>query len=117
MESAYPTEYDREALVTAEGLTKRFPIAANLFRKPSSFIHAVDDVSFQVDCGESLGLVGESGCGKTTVGKLLVKLLEPTHGRVSFRSPRRLPADISRVQWWCQLSKDGSCGPSAGRSR
>ena len=87
MESAYPTEYDREALVTAEGLTKRFPIAANLFRKPSSFIHAVDDVSFQVGCGESLGLVGESGCGKTTVGKLLVKLLEPTHGRVSFRFP------------------------------
>ena len=87
MESAYPTEYDREALVTAEGLTKRFPIAANLFRKPSSFIHAVDDVSFQVGCGESLGLVGESGCGKTTVGKLLVKLLEPNHGRVSFRFP------------------------------
>ena len=80
-------EYDREALVTVEGLTKRFPIAASLFRKPSSFIHAVDDVSFQVGCGESLGLVGESGCGKTTVGKLLVKLLEPTDGRVSFRFP------------------------------
>ena len=53
MESAYPTEYDREALITAEGLTKRFPIAANLFRKPSSFIHAVDDVSFQVGCGKA----------------------------------------------------------------
>ena len=87
MEPTYPTEYDRAALVTVAGLTKRFPIAANLFRKPSSFIHAVDDVSFQVGCGESLGLVSESGCGKTTVGKLLVKLLEPTDGRVSFQFP------------------------------
>ena len=75
------------ALLTVQGLTKRFPIAANLFRKPTSFIHAVDDVSFRLDRGESLGLVGESGCGKTTVGKLLVKLHDPSAGSVSFRFP------------------------------
>ena len=78
---------DSDPLVAVDGLTKRFPIAAGLFRKPSSFIHAVDDVSFRLGRGESLGLVGESGCGKTTVGKLLVKLLEPTEGSVTYRFP------------------------------
>ena len=74
-----------EPLVAVHGLTKLFPVGGNLFRKPSGFIHAVDNVSFQLAQGESLGLVGESGCGKTTVGKLLVKLLEPTGGGIIFR--------------------------------
>ena len=78
-----------EALVAVAGLTKRFPVTKNLFRQPSSFIHAVDDVSFRLAPGESLGLVGESGCGKTTVGKLLVKLLEPTSGEIRFLFPAR----------------------------
>ena len=78
---------DTEALVAVAGLTKRFPVGRSLFRQASSFIHAVDDVSFQLQQGDSLGLVGESGCGKTTVGKLLVKLLEPTSGEITFRLP------------------------------
>ena len=81
------TDAEQDALVTVAGLTKRFPVSKNLFRQPSSFIHAVDDVSFGLAQGESLGLVGESGCGKTTVGKLLVKLLEPTSGQIRFRFP------------------------------
>ena len=72
-------------LVEVDGLVKLFPIAGNVFRKPSGFVHAVDGVSFNIGRGESLGLVGESGCGKTTVGKLLVKLLEPTSGSIAFR--------------------------------
>ncbi len=76
-----------EPLVSVSGLTKRFPVGRNLFRRPTSFIHAVDDVSFALEKGGSLGLVGESGCGKTTVGKLLVKLLEPTSGEVLFNLP------------------------------
>ena len=72
-------------LVEVRRLTRRFAVSKNLFRKPSSFIHAVDDVSFQLHRGESLGVVGESGCGKTTVGKLLVKLIEPDDGRILFR--------------------------------
>ncbi|MDE2932469.1 MAG: ABC transporter ATP-binding protein [Chloroflexota bacterium] len=72
-------------LVEVDGLVKRFPIAGNVFRKPSGFVHAVDGVSLRIGRGESLGLVGESGCGKTTVGKLLVKLLEPTSGSIAFR--------------------------------
>ena len=82
-------ESNGPALVAVAGLTKRFPVSKNLFRQPSSFIHAVDDVSFVLAPGESLGLVGESGCGKTTVGKLLVKLLEPTSGQIRFRFPSR----------------------------
>ena len=79
-----------EALLTVDGLTKRFPVGGGLFRKPSSFIHAVDDVSFRLERSGSLGLVGESGCGKTTVGKLLVKLLEPTEGEIWFRFPQAI---------------------------
>ena len=75
----------QEPLVAVHGLTKLFPVGGNPFRKPSGFIHAVDDVTFHLARGESLGLVGESGCGKTTVGKLLVKLLEPSGGNISFQ--------------------------------
>ena len=77
----------RGPLVEVEGLTKRFPVSRNLFFKATDFIHAVDDVSFQIAQGESLGLVGESGCGKSTVGKLLVKLLDPEDGHIRFRVP------------------------------
>ena len=72
-------------LVEVDGLTKRFAVSKNLFRQPSSFIHAVDGVSFRLRRGESLGVVGESGCGKTTIGKLLVKLIEADEGTIRFR--------------------------------
>jgi len=65
-----------EAIIKVERLEKRFPVSAGLFRKPKSFIHAVDDLNFEIPLGSSLGLVGESGCGKTTTGKLIVKLYE-----------------------------------------
>jgi oligopeptide/dipeptide ABC transporter ATP-binding protein len=67
-------------LITVAGLKKYFPVEHGMFRQTHSFIHAVDDVNFSIPCGESLSLVGESGCGKTTTGKLLVKLYEPTGG-------------------------------------
>ena len=70
------------ALVSVERLQKYYPVSKGLFRRAKSFIHAVDDLNFEIGRGESLGLVGESGCGKTTTGKLLVKLIEPTLGNI-----------------------------------
>ncbi|MEO8079266.1 MAG: oligopeptide/dipeptide ABC transporter ATP-binding protein [Caldimonas sp.] len=76
-------------LVEATGLTKTFDVSAPWLnrvveRKPRQFVHAVDDVSFTIGRGTTLALVGESGCGKSTVARLLVGLYGPTRGRVAF---------------------------------
>jgi oligopeptide/dipeptide ABC transporter ATP-binding protein len=72
----------QETLVRVENLRKLFPVGTGLFQRVRSYIHAVDGLNFELYPGETLGLVGESGCGKTTTGKLLVRLLEPTEGRI-----------------------------------
>ncbi|MGH2358259.1 MAG: ABC transporter ATP-binding protein [Candidatus Limnocylindria bacterium] len=74
-----------QPLLEIRDLEMRFPISRGLFRAPTEFVHAVDGISFEIAPGESLGLVGESGCGKTTTGRMLVKLVEPTGGSVIFR--------------------------------
>lgn len=71
-----------EPLVMISNLKKLFPITGGLLRSTKSYIHAVDGISIDIQRGESLALVGESGSGKTTVGKLLVRLLEPTQGEI-----------------------------------
>ena len=75
----------RPPLVEVRDLVQLFPISRGLFRAPTEFVHAVDGVNFEVAPGESLGLVGESGCGKSTTGRMLVKLMEPTSGSIVFR--------------------------------
>jgi oligopeptide/dipeptide ABC transporter ATP-binding protein len=72
------------ALVTVENLKKYFPVDRTIFGKVLSSVKAVDDLSFSIRQGETLGLVGESGCGKTTVGRMILRLLEPTAGKVVF---------------------------------
>jgi len=73
-----------KALVQVKNLKKYFTVEAGMFSKKKGFIHAVDDVSFEIYKRETLGLVGESGCGKTTLGRLIIRLLEPTEGEVYF---------------------------------
>jgi peptide/nickel transport system ATP-binding protein/oligopeptide transport system ATP-binding protein len=72
-------------LVEARDLKKHFPIVKGVFSRPAGTVHAVDGVSFHINPGETLGLVGESGCGKSTVGRTLLKLLEPTSGQILVR--------------------------------
>ncbi len=71
-------------LIEVRRLTKYFPLTSGLLRRETGQIKAVDGISFHIEPGETLGLVGESGCGKTTTGRLILRLLEPTAGEILF---------------------------------
>ncbi|MSQ18265.1 MAG: ATP-binding cassette domain-containing protein [Betaproteobacteria bacterium] len=71
-------------LLQITGLKKHFPVKTGLFGRPSSSVYAVDDIAFDVHAGETLGIVGESGCGKSTTARLLMGLIPPTAGTVRF---------------------------------
>ena len=73
-----------EILLDVQHLKKYFVVEKNFFGKPTSILKAVDDVSFQIKKGEAFGLVGESGCGKSTIGKMIVDLYTPTAGKILF---------------------------------
>ena len=76
--------YQRKKILQIAGLQCYFPVAKNWLGKPTSFVKAVNDVSFDVFEGETLGLVGESGCGKTTLGRAILRLIEPHAGKIIF---------------------------------
>ena len=71
-------------LLNVVDLVKHFPLGGGILAKPRSWVKAVDGVSFTVSRGESFGLVGESGCGKTTLGRLILRLIKPSGGRIEF---------------------------------
>lgn len=74
-----------EVLIEIQHLKKYFTLENDFFGHPTSVLKAVDDISFQIHKGEAFGLVGESGCGKTTIGKMLVNLYHPTDGKIIFQ--------------------------------
>ena len=73
-----------ENLVEMRELVKQFPVKSGLLQREVATVNAVAGVDLDVRRGETLGLVGESGCGKTTLGRMLVRLLEPTSGTINF---------------------------------
>ncbi|MDZ7845262.1 MAG: dipeptide ABC transporter ATP-binding protein [Anaerolineales bacterium] len=75
---------EKEVLVRVEHLKKYYPVRGGVLRRVVDWVKAVDDISFEIYRGETLGLVGESGCGKTTVGRTILNLIEPTGGQVWF---------------------------------
>ncbi len=90
----------RSTVLEVDGLAKHFPVTGGFFSTVSGYVYAVDGVSFSIHAGETLGLVGESGCGKSTVGKSVLRLLEPTAGRVilSGEDITHIPRDRLREQ-------------------
>jgi peptide/nickel transport system ATP-binding protein len=82
---AHATLYAREPILRLEGLKTHFATKKNVFGKVIKNVKAVDDVTFDVYPGETLGLVGESGCGKTTLGRTILRLIEPTAGKIIYK--------------------------------
>jgi len=86
-----PTHHN-EVLLRVENLKMHFPIRGGVLRRKVGAVYAVDDISFAVKSGQTLGLVGESGCGKTTAGRCILRLLKPTDGKVVFQGQDLLTA-------------------------
>src|SRR3990172_5476585 len=95
-----------DILLEVKGLKKYFPIQKGLLRKTLGHVKAVDDVNFYVRQGETLGLVGESGCGKSTAGRSIIRLYEPTAGQVLFNSRALASNGGSRMVNLLELSPE-----------
>jgi oligopeptide/dipeptide ABC transporter ATP-binding protein len=90
-------------ILEVKNLVKHFPITSGLLRRQVGSVKAVDDVSFHLEDKETLGIVGESGCGKTTLGRSIIRLIEPTDGQVLFRGEDVTAASSKRMR---ELRKD-----------
>lgn len=85
------------SILQVNNLKKYFPIETGFFRRVTGHVRAVDDVSFSVKSGETLGLVGESGCGKTTAARVILRALNPTSGEILFRTSNGNIVDMARL--------------------
>ncbi len=98
MSSANQSGNGGPALVAVRDLTKHFPIRRGFWSRTVGSVKAVDGITFSIQPGEVLGLVGESGCGKTTAGRCILRLIEPTGGDVEFRGQDVLALDRSEIR-------------------
>jgi peptide/nickel transport system ATP-binding protein len=85
-------------LLDVKHLKKHFPIKGGVFSKTIGYVYAVDDINFTLEKGETLGLVGESGCGKSTTGRTILRLIEPTDGTISFEGQNITNLDKSAMR-------------------
>ncbi|HKR05044.1 MAG TPA: ABC transporter ATP-binding protein [Bacteroidia bacterium] len=90
--------YKKEPVLKIKNIRTWFPVKKGIFRKVKDYVKAVDDVSFDVYPGETLGLVGESGCGKTTLGRSILRLIEPDEGKIIFRGKELTVLDYHEMR-------------------
>ena len=101
-----PLVSPQSPLLEIRNLKKYFPVRSGVFSRVSAWVRAVDDVSFAIQARETFGLVGESGCGKTTVGRTLLRLIEPTDGAVFFQGRdfcQLTPAQVRQARQHMQI--------------
>ncbi|MBE3037926.1 MAG: dipeptide ABC transporter ATP-binding protein [Chloroflexi bacterium] len=87
-----------KTILEVSNLKMHFPIRKGFFQQTTGYVKAVDDVSFSICCGETLGLVGESGCGKTTVGRCLMRAYQPTSGVMRYQNQSGFEVDLARIK-------------------
>ena len=99
-----------QTLVEVKNLKMHFPIRKGVARRVIGQVRAVDGVSFTIDKGETLGLVGESGCGKTTVGRCMVRAYSPTDGQILFRESEQRNENTGKLRTRINHRNESSTG-------